>query len=160
MHRVEEIMKTKNFAAMLLKEIKESEIPVTGTDNLQTDKGLFGLKLSDKSQFLIKITEREAMQEAALLEMEETEDKLHEIYEKYTNNWEYDELLRTDDFDIDWLVGNIDDKNYRRLEDYLMYYCSRHDELMFRLGFKYAWSLFTECRKPEKFSMQEVESPD
>ena len=67
MHRVEEIMKTKNFAAMLLKEIKESEIPVTGTDNLQTDKGLFGLKLSDKSQFLIKITEREAMQEAALL---------------------------------------------------------------------------------------------
>lgn len=82
------------------------------------------------------------------LQLDETDSKLHEIYENYTNTWEYNEALRNLDFDIDFLLDILDVKEYRKLEEYLRYYCSRKDELLFRLGFKYAWALFSECAKP------------
>ncbi len=82
------------------------------------------------------------------LQMDETDSKLHEIYEHFTNTWEYNETLGNLDFDIDFLLDILDVKEYRRLEEYLLYYCSRKDELLSRLGFKYAWALFSECSKP------------
>ncbi|GFI30946.1 hypothetical protein IMSAGC013_02339 [Lachnospiraceae bacterium] len=51
------------------------------------------------------------------------------------------------DFDIDWLADILDIKDYRKLENIILQYSSRNDELLFTLGFKYAWSLFMECAK-------------
>jgi hypothetical protein len=51
------------------------------------------------------------------------------------------------DFDIDWLEDILDMKDYRRLENIILQYSSRNDELLFTLRFKYAWSLFMECAK-------------
>lgn len=143
-------MNIKYFASMLLKEIKNSELPVTKIKRLQTDKNLFGITTSDKSQFLLKLSKHDAMHEAALLELDETENKIHEIYEMFANSWEYSEILMNETFDIDWLLDVLDDKNYRKLEKYILNYCSRNDELLFKLGFKYAWSLFTECSKQKE----------
>ncbi|EOT22284.1 hypothetical protein C805_03606 [Eubacterium sp. 14-2] len=56
----------------------------------------------------------------------------------------------SNDFDIDWLEGELDIENYRKLEKYILYYCSGNDELLFRSGFKYAWSLFYECVQKER----------
>lgn len=47
--------------------------------------------------------------------------------------------------DMDWLMGKLEKEDYHRLENYVLDYSSRNDELIFRLGFRYAWSLFTEC---------------
>ena len=51
------------------------------------------------------------------------------------------------DFDIDWLEDILDMKDYRKLENIILQYSARNDELLFTLGFKYAWSLFMECAK-------------
>lgn len=60
------------------------------------------------------------------------------------------EILMHNDFDIDWLKEKLEHDDYLKLEDYILYYCSRNDELIFRLGFKYAWSLFHECIEKDK----------
>ena len=70
-----------------------------------------------------------------------------EIYERYVSSWEYDKILMNNDFDIDWLADILDIKDYRKLENIILQYSSRNDELLFTLGFKYAWSLFMECAK-------------
>lgn len=44
------------------------------------------------------------------------ERRIHEIYEKYVSSWEYDEILMNNDFDIDWLEGILDMKDYRKLK--------------------------------------------
>lgn len=82
--------------------------------------------------------------------MEEEGGKIHEIYERFANSWEYDLILRHNDFNIEDLVGDMELKAYQKLEDYILCYCSKNDELLFRLGFKYAWSLFLECSKKEE----------
>ena len=51
------------------------------------------------------------------------------------------------DFDIDWLEGILDMKDFRKLENIILQYSSRNDELLSTLEFKYAWSLFMECAK-------------
>lgn len=140
-------MDMKNFAAMLLKDIEKSELPIAEIKRLQSDKGLFAIEISDDSEFLIKIAKRDAKRESFFLEMDETEHKIHEIYEKYTNSWEYNEIFMNNDFDIDWLEDILDSKDYQKLEDVILRYSSRNDELLFTLGFKYAWSLFMECAK-------------
>ena len=96
---------------------------------------------------MIKIANRDAKRETFFLEIDETERRIHEIYEKYVSSWEYDEILMNNDFDIDWLEGILDMKDYRKLENIILQYSSRNDELLFTLGFKYAWSLFMECAK-------------
>ena len=141
-------MNIKNFSTMLLKEIENSGLPVTEIKRLQTDKGLFGIAASDNSQFLLKIAKHNTMNESTLLELDETEDKIHEIYETFTNSWEYSEILMNETFNIDWLLDILDDEDYWKLENYILHYCSRNDELLFRL--KYTWSLFIECAKQEK----------
>ena len=47
--------------------------------------------------------------------------------------------------DLDWLEGKLDKEDYRKLEDYILNLWFKNDEQLFRLGFRYAWSLFTEC---------------
>jgi len=93
---------------------------------------------------------REESLPIADMELTETDSKIHEIYEQYTNSREFNNTLMHDDIDIDWLKGKLDIENFRKLEDYILQYGSRHDELIFRLGFKYAWSLFHECMEKEK----------
>lgn len=149
MKRTGDTMNIKSFISMFLKEIEKSGLPIAEIEKIHTDKGLFGIRTSDKKNFLIKITERNALQESTLLEMDEMGHKLHEIYENYTDNWKYNELLMTEDFDIEWLIDKLDDENYQKLENYILEYTSRHDELLFHLGFKYAWVLFTECTQQE-----------
>lgn len=140
-------MDMKNFAAMLLKVIEKSGFPIAEIKRIQSDKGLFAIETSDNSKFLIKIANRDAKRETFFLEIDETERRIHEIYEKYVSSWEYDEILMNNDFDIDWLEGILDMKDYRKLENIILQYSSRNDELLFTLGFKYAWSLFMECAK-------------
>ena len=140
-------MDMKNFAAMLLKDIEKSGFPIAEIKRIQSDKGLFAVETSDNSEFLIKIANRDAKRETFFLEIDETERRIHEIYEKYVKSWEYNEILMNNDFDIDWLEDILDMKDYRRLENIILQYGSRNDELLFTLGFKYAWSLFTECAK-------------
>jgi hypothetical protein len=60
-------------------------------------------------------------------------------------SWEYNHVMMKNNVDLDWLEGKLDKKDYRKLEDYMLHPCLRNDELLFRLGFRYAWSLFTEC---------------
>lgn len=145
-------MDMKNFAAMLLKDIEKSGLPIAEIKRIQSDKGLFAIETSDNSEFLIKIANRDAKRETFFLEIDETERRIHEIYEKYINSWEYNEILMNNDFDIDWLEDILDMKNYRRLENIILQYSSRNDELLFTLGFKYAWSLFMECAKSNESS--------
>lgn len=63
--------------------------------------------------------------------------------------------MKHNDFDIDWLKGELKLDDFLKLEDYILSYCSKNDELIFRLGFKYAWSLFRECVKKEKLENAE-----
>jgi hypothetical protein len=140
-------MDMKNFAATLLKVIEKSGLPIAEIKRIQSDKGLFAIETSDNSEFLIKIANREAKRETFFLEIDKTERRIHEIYEKYVSSWEYDEILMNNDFDINWLENILDMKDYRKLENIILQYSSRNDELLFTLGFKYAWSLFMECAK-------------
>jgi hypothetical protein len=149
-------MDIEKFADMLLKGIKKGGMPDIEVERIKS--GLFGIAVSDDSQFLIKVGRREPEQEETFLEMEEEGGKIHEIYERFANSWEYDLILRHNDFDIDELVGGMELEAYRKLEDYILEYCSKNDELLFRLGFKYAWSLFTECaKKGDSIKLKEIE---
>lgn len=143
-------MDIKNFASMLLEDIKKSGLPIAEVERLQTEKSVFGIETSDNSQFLLKIAKRDVLQESLLLEMDDTESKIHEIYERFAESCEYNQILLRNDFDIDWLLDTLDIEQYRKLENYILRYCSKNDELLFRLGFKYAWSLFSECTKREE----------
>lgn len=141
-------MEIEKFAALLFKGIRKAGLPSAEVERIKSS--LFGIAVSDDSQFLIKIGKREPKQEAAFLEMEKTDSKIHEIYEQFVNSWEYNQILLHHDFDIDWLLGELAPEDYRKLENYILHYCSRNDELLFRLGFQYAWSLFLECTKQEE----------
>lgn len=50
------------------------------------------------------------------MELDETNSKIHEIYERYTNSWEFNDALMYNEFDIDWLERELDIENYRKLE--------------------------------------------
>lgn len=82
-----------------------------------------------------------------MISLNETDSKIHEIYEQYTNSREFNKILMHNDFDITWLQDELDFEKYRKLENYILSYCSRNDELLFKTGFKYAWALFQECAK-------------
>ena len=149
------MMDIESFASMLLKSIGKAGLPIADVERLHENKCLFGIEMSDKSEFLLKIGKRDAQQEAYLMELDETDSKIHDIYEWYTSSCEFNDDLMHNDFDIDWLERELDFEDYQKLEDYLLYYCSRNDELLFRLGFKYAWSLFHESIEKEKIEKTE-----
>lgn len=144
------MMDNESFASMLLKSIRMASLPVADVERLHENKWLFGVEMSDKSEFLLKIRKRDAEQEAYLMGVDETNSKIHDIYERYTNSWEFNETLMHIDFNITWLLEELDYENYRKLKDYILCYCSRNDELLFRLGLKYAWSLFHDRIEKEK----------
>ncbi len=149
-------MDIEKFADMLLKGMKEADMPNIEVERIKSS--LFGIAVSDDSQFLIKIGRREPEQEETFLEMEDEDNKIHEIYERFASSWEYDLIMRHNDIDIEDLVGDMELKAYRKLEDYILSYCTKNNELMFRLGFKYAWSLFMECsKKEEKIKLIDIE---
>lgn len=141
-------MNIENFTAKLIKNIDMPELTITERKPSKEQCNMLEVSTSDNSQFLIKIETHKQKNPPMELQMDETDSKLHEIYENFTATWEYNETLCNLDFDIDFLLDILDVKEYRRLEEYLRYYCSRKDELLFRLGFKYAWALFSECAKP------------
>lgn len=140
-------MDIEKFADIILKGVKKAGMPDAEVERIKS--GLFGIAVSDDSQFLIKVAKREPEQEEALLEMEGIEGRIHEIYKRFADSWEFDAILRHNDFEIDDLVGDMELGAYRKLENYILQYCSRNNELLFRMGFKYAWSLFMECAKKE-----------
>lgn len=144
------MMDIEKFVSMLFKSMRKAGLPVADVERLHENRWLFGIEMFDKSEFLLKIGRRDAEQEAYLMGLDETDSKIHDIYERYVNSWEFNETLIHNDFDIAWLLDKLDFENYQKLENYLLYYCSRNDELLFRLGFKYAWSLFHECMEKEK----------
>ena len=139
------IMNIEKFADMLLKSIEKMEMPVADVLQIKTDNSLFGVEMPDDSQFLIKIGKCNTEEETLLCVMDEVGSRIHEIFEKFTNSWEYNHILMKNKLDIDWLMGKLEMRDYQRVEDYILDNSSRNDELIFRLGFRYAWSLFTEC---------------
>lgn len=50
-------------------------------------------KFSDMLLQGIKIGRREPEQEETFLEMEDEDNKIHEIYERFANSWEYDLIM-------------------------------------------------------------------
>lgn len=132
-------MNIEKFTDMLLKSLEKMEVPAATVEQITEDGGLLGIATSDDSQFLIKIGKCDTEQEAFFREMDETNSKIHGIFERFTNTWEYNNV------DLDWLEGKLDKKDYRKLEDYILNLWLKNDELLFRVGFRYAWSLFNEC---------------
>lgn len=142
------MMDIENFASILLKSIGKAGLSIADVERLDENKCLFGIELSDKSEFLLKIGERRrrnAEQEMYSMELDEMDSKISDIYEQYINSWEFNDTMVHNKFDIDWLKRELELDDYLKLEDHILGYCSRNDEFIFRLGFKYAWSLFHEC---------------
>ena len=138
-------MNIEKFADMLLKSLEKMEVPAVEVEHIAADRGLFGIATSDDSQFLIKVGKCDTEQETFFQEMDETNSRIHGIFERFTNSWEYNHIMMQNNVDIDWLEGKLEKEDYRKLENYILNLCLRNDELIFRLGFRYAWSLFTEC---------------
>ena len=139
------IMNIEKFTDMLLKSLEIMEVPAATVEHITGDGGLLGVVTSDDSQFLIKVGRRDTEQERFFWEMDETNSRIHGIFERFTNSWEYNHIMMQNDVDLDWLEEKLDRGDYRKLEKYIMNLCLKNDELIFRLGFRYAWSLFTEC---------------
>ena len=126
-------MNIENFTDMLLKSLEKMGVAAATVERITTDSGLMGIATSDDSQFLIKIGKCDVEHETFFQKMDETNSRIHEIFERFTNSWEY------------WLEGKLERNDYQRLEKYIMNLWLKNDELIFRLGFRYAWSLFSEC---------------
>lgn len=140
-------MDIEKFTNMLLKSFEKMEAPAVTVRQIAVDDGLFGIATTDDSQFLIKIGKCDMEQERFFRQMDETNSRIHGIFEKYTNSWEYNQIMMQNDVDLEWLVEKLEKEDFQKLEDYIMHLCLKNDELIFRLGFRYAWSLFTECDK-------------
>ena len=144
-------MNIEKFTDMLLNSLEKMEVPAATVEQITEDGGLLGIATSDDSQFLIKIGKCDTEQEAFFREMDETNSKIHGIFEIFTNTWEYNNVMMKNNVDLDWLEGKLDKKDYRKLEDYILNLWLKNDELLFRVGFRYAWSLFTECAEKSDF---------
>ena len=139
------IMNIEKFTDMLLNSLEKMEVPAATVEYTTQNGGLLGVATSDDSQFLIKIGKCDTEQESFFREMDETNSRIHGMFERFTNSWEYNQIMMQNDVDLDWLEEKLDREDYRKLEKYIMDICLKNDELLFGLGFRYAWSLFTEC---------------
>ena len=139
------IKKKEKFTDMLLNSLEKMEVSATKVEQITEDGGLLGIATSDDSQFLIKVGRRDTERERSFWEMDETNSRIHGIFERFTNTWEYNRVMMKNNVDLDWLEGKLDKEDYRELENYILNLWLKNDELLFRLGFRYAWSLFTEC---------------
>ena len=145
-------MNIEKFTDMLLKSLEKMEVPAATVEYTTKNGGLLGVATSDDSQFLIKIGKCDTEQEASFREMDETNSKIHGIFERFTNTWEYNNIMMKNNIDLDWLAGKLDKEDYRKLENYILNLWLKNDELLFRVGFRYAWSLFNECTPKMRFS--------
>lgn len=139
------MMDIECFTSMLLKRMREECLPIVNVERLPDNRCVFLIEMSDKSKFFLEIGERDDELKANLAKVNIIEHRIHEIYEKYINSLEYDEIRKNNDFNIDWLDDILEVKDYRKLEKDIFEYSQKNDELLFTLGFKYAWSLFHEC---------------
>lgn len=144
MDEEENKMETGNFTGMLLRELEEAGASAWEAGEAGQGQRLLGAAMPDGSQFLVKIGRRDTEEEAFLQEMDETDSRIPGIFEKFSNSWEYNHVLMQNEIDIGWLEEKLDIKDMRKLESYILSYGSRNDLLVFRLGFRYAWSLFHE----------------
>lgn len=138
-------MNIEKFMDMLLENLEKMEVSVANVEHITKDGGLLGIATSDDSQFLIKIGKCDTEHETFFREMDETNSRIRGMFERFTNSWEYNHIMMQNDIDLDWLEEKLDGEDYRKLEKYILNLCLKNDELIFRLGFRYAWSLFNEC---------------
>lgn len=138
-------MNIEKFTEKFFTCLKKMEMPAVKVQPIKADNSLFVITTSDDSQFLIKVGKCGTEEETHFCNKEKMGGRIHEIFEKYTNSREYNHALMQNNIDIDWLIGKLEREDYRILENYILEYGSRNDEIIFQLGFKYAWSLFSEC---------------
>ena len=138
-------MNIEKFTDMLLKTLEKMEVSVANVEHMTKDGGLLGIATSDDSQFLIKIGKCDLEHETFFRQMDEINSRIHGMFERFTNSWEYNHIMMQNDVDLDWLEEKLDRDDYRKLEKYILNQYLKNDELIFRLGFRYAWSLFSEC---------------
>lgn len=137
------IMNIETFAYMLVKNL-ESASAVT-VEHLTADGDLLRIATSDNSQFIIKIGKCDTEQETFFQDMDETNSRIYGIFEGVTNSWEYNHVMMQNNMDLDWLAEKLEREDYQKLEDDILRFCLKNDKLVFRMGFRYAWSLFSEC---------------
>lgn len=75
----------------------------------------------------------------------EAEDKIGSIFRIVQQSSEYNQLSEAGEPDIDWLKEKLSREEFDRLECDILKYASNNDEMIFGMGFRYAWSLFCEC---------------
>lgn len=54
------MMDIESFVSMLLKSMRKTGLPIAEVEQLHENKWLFGIEMSDKSEFLLKIGKRDA----------------------------------------------------------------------------------------------------
>lgn len=103
------------------------EVPAATVEHITKNGGLLGVATSDDSQFLIKIGKCDTEQEAFFREMDETNSRIHGMFVRFTNSWEYNNIMMQNDVDLDWLEEKLDREDYRKLEKYIMNLCLKND---------------------------------
>ena len=105
-------MNIKKFTDMLLNSLEKMEVSATKVEQITEDGGLLGIATSDDSQFLIKVGRRDTERERSFWEMDETNSRIHGIFETFTNTWEYNRIMMKNNVDLDWLEGKLDKEDY------------------------------------------------
>ena len=78
--------------------------------------------------------------------------KISDIYDIFVASQNCYNMLCDNKLDIEWLKENMSREEYCKLENHIMDYSSKNDEILFKAGFQYAWSLFLECMEKEEFN--------
>ena len=128
-------MNIEKFTDMLLNSLEIMEVPAATVEHITGDSGLLGVATSDDSQFLIKIGKCDTEHEAFFREMDETNSRIHGMFERFTNSWEYNHIMMQNDVDLDWLEEKLDRGDYRKLEKYIMNLCLKK-EIPYMRGFR------------------------
>lgn len=76
-----------------------------------------------------------------------TRDRITEIFYMIIEKPEYSELLLKNVYDISWLKQRLEYEEYTRLEDIILAYGCKNDEILFSAGFQFAWELFQQCNQ-------------
>ena len=106
------IMNIEKFTDMLLNSLEKMEVSATKVEQITEDGGLLGIATPDDSQFLIKVGRRDTERERSFWEMDETNSRIHGIFETFTNTWEYNRIMMKNNVDLDWLEGKLDKEDY------------------------------------------------
>lgn len=74
-------------------------------------------------------------------------DRIAEIYQTALARPDLNHLLSQNDFDLSWLKPKLEPEEYTKLEEVIFSYGNKNDEILFQVGFQYAWDLFLQCSK-------------